>query len=713
VILLAFAFSFSVSLSPLKQQAISYSTVATPISRVLEDFGKQFHLKLFARGDMGRQPIIISVKDVPVKDLLEKVAKVAYGTWVEGDGGYELRRDEAAIQAAEKARHKELVDGYAKAIADASAEDQKAGPYSIEKAHDFFDAMKKSRDRGQSLSEAEQKRIGEVMAVPRPAEIALHEILAAIGPEALAAIPKGTTVVFSTRPNRRQLQFEAGSEQIVANYLAGEKNWNQAWGETPHPQHFGGRVSLDENKGPDKVDRMEVSISNESDYVTATLAVVGVETSQADQSRYQLRTALNETDNGIHFGKGVPKDQQIPTSPEARWLISFKNVGVEESSEESSTESYTLDIARPKPEPPGMAAKLLRPDEFEPLSWSASELLIGLAHLDNVGLVAVLPDNWWKETLTSAASDEVRSSIEADSNVRGSFKDGWLEIRTADPEQSLSERTDRTELAALLGSLHDPKNWRLDILGGYYAKHYRDLSPLADDYIAIPDQVAQGYTEKWPKDQLAFYGSLSPFDRQALFSGGAIRLGDLPAEAQSILDGMIRNGTVPLSEDDPNALTIPPMGFGSSDLLPDGIDPNGALRVESTACTAARFTVRSQESSPGLASFDEVTFEDASRIAEQISSGGSSSSGDPQGHADLSKIHLVKERDLVFNIQFSRKLSTNFSLSEHTSLNNEEYKLDTLPADFKKAIADEVAKIKKESAEVKKHQDKAGGEGNP
>src|SRR5690348_16065263 len=65
---------------------VTYSTVAAPADRVLQEISKLSGANLKASPQTAHEILVLNVKDVPLADLMKRIAAVTSGEWPEKSG---------------------------------------------------------------------------------------------------------------------------------------------------------------------------------------------------------------------------------------------------------------------------------------------------------------------------------------------------------------------------------------------------------------------------------------------------------------------------------------------------------------------------------------------------------------------------------------------------------------------------------------------------
>ena len=96
-------------------QKVTYTTRAKTITRVLADLTKATRVRMECNGDLDKEPLILKLNGVPLKEAMDKIAEVCAGEWVKKDNALILQRS-AAADAIHAAAVKERTDEYQRGL---------------------------------------------------------------------------------------------------------------------------------------------------------------------------------------------------------------------------------------------------------------------------------------------------------------------------------------------------------------------------------------------------------------------------------------------------------------------------------------------------------------------------------------------------------------------------------------------------------------------
>ncbi|MFQ3677349.1 MAG: hypothetical protein SNJ74_05355 [Fimbriimonadaceae bacterium] len=201
----------------------------------------------------------------------------------------------------------------------------------------------------------------------------------------------------------------------------------------------------------------------------------------------------------------------------------------------------------------GLEEKLLRPDQYDPLSFGPSEGLIAASKAKRLNLVANLPDSLagGLGQLMQAMSPgsgpastvhQFLARMFASSDVQAAIDGGWLTVEPKEPSKSRRERVDRRALAALLADTRRTGTLSLDALAAYAVDNpppTQSPGALLHIMLMAPGAVGgmQGAMSDW--NLLRFWGTLGQAQRETLFRGGTIAFGQLTPVQRTSLERVL------------------------------------------------------------------------------------------------------------------------------------------------------------------------------
>lgn len=585
---------------------VTYSTVAVPTGRAVQEIAKLTGVKLDVSPSQNRDILVIHVTDVPLRKLMDQIATATTGEWRQDGDVWRLIRDGAKQSAEER---KELQEQTAK-------------------VREVIKKLVESHKQKPEIAKGEGEE-AEIMAEAMAGmgmfggSKAVVDLLARVDPALIAGMEKDARLVFGTNPTRMQRPLTI-DPAMVTKMVEEHNKAAQAWKEAEANRV----VTAEEEQMMKWAERFTPWLRRRDPITTPpakALFVITRDGSFMGGTSASLR---------LFDAKGqviLESTQQIPLGEGFDWMTLAEiemddPEGVKkEVKQEPADDSPPIKLSPVAEEMatmfsrfygPGadepqvskeLAERLARPDQYDPLSFDVSESLLAVAEHKKLNLVANVPDTKTGGFMSMMISGDKPQTVngflkklqdEKDTTV--AMEDGWLVVRPSKPAQSRKERVDRVALARFIAACVGKEVPSLDDLAAYAAVAEPPMvTPLVSPYIAnYAASVFQGgFMGMLSWDMLRFYGTMSASQRQVLASGGRLNFGSLSPVQRALVDKMTfgasarlkvdREGA-PTEDDDPWFMfAFMQMGSGGTDfrdepteVMPNGLPSSGFLEMK-------------------------------------------------------------------------------------------------------------------------------------
>lgn len=544
---------------------VSLELKATNAVSAIEQLSKATGEKLSAAPAMSSEIVLIAVKDVPLGDLMERIAKVTSGEWRDDpEGGKKLvpanaRSTELRLEQGER------LGNIRKAIA--SLVDKAAKAEKAAGEEEAADAMGMGFDMPSFMGGTN---------VRGPQGKAIVRLVRGIDPGLLAAIPEGGRLVFSTQPTMMQRPLTQNVGPMVAELVKAHNDrfdlmekrrqdrqtdpgqgseemeqmmsmFSSMFGEMPKPKRIEGAPAklllVFENGGGAGPMAMFAGggLSAGIKLFDAQGKVLMTSSVALEVNNTMIRRAMELAEEGKKEEEEVkpvePGDEKPITlsklTKEIQHALSIEDI-------ESTFEKKLSDEA---------TAILSRPDLHDPLSFEQSETLLAVADAKKLNIVANLPDGmtsgfalFMPEMESSATVGEAMESLKTNDEIKLSVEGGWMVIQPARPVQSRTKRVDRVALRALIEASRDKVVPALDDIAEYAAKNGPPMeSAVSSRYLMYfaPNALMSGMGAILDWDMLRLYGQLGQARRMALQRGEKFSFGAMAGEPGRTLGKML------------------------------------------------------------------------------------------------------------------------------------------------------------------------------
>ena len=610
---LAFAITASAQEAPPR---ITYSTVAVPVGRALDEISKLSGVHLETLPMMRSEVLILHLKDCSFEDVKARIATALAAKWETIDGGLRLVPDVPARRLEEQREQAEYTAAIAKNLKQLvdSLTPPKVDPK----------AKPESANAAQARQIAAQFGMGAAGNASGKAVIRLAQ---GIGATSLALIDEKSRVVYSSNANRMQRPMPANANavlaQLVQEYNVEVQQRLKAKRDNPIPVEQDERMQKlmeffgnfeDDDKPIAGVPTKALLVCSRQPLfggLSLTLKVyndrgqviiTGTQTLSAGQG-------MMETLNMEFDEQGNPKPKKPVPTPAGEKAIEFS-----ETTKEMQGATNFMNMSQGgKAMSAELRAKLLNPEMYDPLSFTHSEALIDTAKQRGLQLVAVMPDAMDSIFSMSLGSPDAKStptsylaSIKQQASVVVDGK--WMVVRPVKPADARKRRIDRVALGNFIRSVDRKGSFSLDDLASY-AQHSN--SPMEDSgsllYIMLfaPNAMQSGMSGSVSWDMLRFYGSLSPTQKKNLSEGGRLPFQQINPTQMAAVRQMAFGPDQTLHAEDPNAkkpdYEMPAMwrqlfqrAAGGdyrtepTEVMPNGIPPQGYVELNLTTDVIAK-----------------------------------------------------------------------------------------------------------------------------
>ncbi len=214
----------------LGERQISLELPATPVDGVLKRIAAVSGEDLKVDDSLKDRFLLLSVKDVPVKELKEQIAKALQAEWVKVSGSQFLRPE---------ARHG--ITGYARSVHDYFSK-QKVEPFTEAEGEKLIkDSLALSRVNEQTADfwEKQNALVGRSLG-----SWFKKRVVQAIGEEAVVSLRKGQRIVYSTAPTKMQKPLPSTVQPIVAEFERQARSYGEALERLTAGEHDRGKLYL-------------------------------------------------------------------------------------------------------------------------------------------------------------------------------------------------------------------------------------------------------------------------------------------------------------------------------------------------------------------------------------------------------------------------------------------------------------------------------------
>ncbi len=477
---------------------VTYRAAAQPLDRLLMELSSKTGVQMRASGRIAEDVVLVSVKEVPLAELRDKIAAATTGSWRQDGDRLILERNEAKARQEAQTELGRVAERYAKAIteytkpmSDASALTADEAERRLKKLAELNDRIKQGVAAGNPVG---------VEPGGTPGERLIVRTLRAVNPADLASLPSDSRTVFSTAPNRMQRPLSNAATKALQTFASEYAVW-QSIAERYRPQD-------DENLYVDFGYFGALKSRPAKLLLIATKwgdgLAVSLELKVVDERGKIISTAAAGLDA---TGNDVQKEDQAETQ------VVAKPITLSKESLEIAT-IRTGVVRQPGTQmTDALRSKLMNPEASDPLAFAPSEAILGLAESEAKNVVACIPDRAFDVVLsaTSVTPKLIRNLLTATDTLDIQSDGTWMICTPTWPQLSRDTRVSRSGLGQLVRELDRPGSGSLEPLAKF-ASQTTGSSPanLVVAYIGLlhPAVASSLDTSSW--ELMRFYAGLSP-----------------------------------------------------------------------------------------------------------------------------------------------------------------------------------------------------------
>ena len=708
-----------VDLSPRADGNVTYETVAKPVGAVLAELSGKLGMKLKATAEANQEIVLVSVHDVPVKGLMDRLATVTSCDW-EQDG------DTYTLKASNSMRTKERDFAISEAAKKISGELANR----VKEQQKLAEATKKAAEKGAKGDQPDKSddETDALAAMPGPfgmggpdADV-ITALLQEIDPAELAEIgPDERGVWVTNNPNRMQRLLGSTAPTLIQDWIvkhnASVPKTEPAASEQetqlpPALQNMFGSMTK-----PVKEPVAKALLSVQRGLMSSALGLqVELKAYSAQGTVLLTATSMLDTANfeaQIQAAVAKQKGGKVETPPASPAISYSADSQALQSVLSSASKSGGLSVKLP----PALREKLIHPEIKDPLAYTVSDCLLSYAKVRSKQIVADVPDTALESSTMTGISGapqtiaDVQKSIDKGDVLRMVEDGDFVLFQPTDPEVARENHVDRLALRKLLSAIETKFVPSLDDVAEYAVSSPAPMdNAVSMEYVMmfVPSMmgsmILNGGQSNW--DALRFFGSLEPAQRQILRSGGSFAMGNLPQAPQQfaarfLFSGQAKftqEGSTPKQEDPFGSMISMFMGGGAGgDFLeePTEVMPGGLTAAAIVGCgaTTEPLVYFSNDGTFGQWTMGPQELAMFTMLQGFISKAGAGSGPD----LSMPKNGLLGQRGrlrLTFHVG-GKMIASCVLLDPSVSKDASSVALDNLPSDFKSQVASQTALMQK------------------
>ncbi|MEX2244116.1 MAG: hypothetical protein WD716_09760 [Fimbriimonadaceae bacterium] len=506
------------------QPKVTLSMPSAKASAVLAEISKLTGVPLASDPIVGNLPVLVSVSDAPLDQLMQKIADAVGGELKAENGGYRLVNDQAQRREEEAREKGWTITAFDKGKTRALGDMTGTGRWDKKTLDDL---VAKAQARQQQLMErinsverqqgARLTMIDSSAVSMTPASGAAKRALQLLPASVLASVGPGDRFVYATSPTRKQLRMPINVTPIANDFVYNHNMLAQGAPQLRSPQ--GVEIVGALNSGEPIQGVVDTHLVLSRGYRSTT---VSVEIKFVDRNGLyvgQGSVAVSPDYGGVQ-GSVSAEGKEIALSELSRQMAVI--MAQETASATSDRQAFRLatesgggafvtmvggEGGLPKQFPDELLNVFVNPDKFEPTSLYVSESFIQAAQAEGKDLVASFPDTVVRDLARLLVKGPVTSKgLIAASPSFGLTVDAtgdWLFVTPTWANSARETRFDRGAAAALYRSVNTRGFATLEELADY---SFRLVTGTADRPL---DMVYLSLINKDVSDQFNEYASFS------------------------------------------------------------------------------------------------------------------------------------------------------------------------------------------------------------
>jgi hypothetical protein len=510
---------------------------------------------------VANEVLVIRVENVPLGDLLSRIARVTTGRWEEYERKQVLVRDDVLaarqLQEAYLARvekSKLMLQNFAKRLVKDVEIDLPAVERNLKRLVDLKAKLDES-DEERVYTSPEWKEFDKLQR-QSPGATIMEELVLCLTPQQIASVPLGERRVFALSPTRMQLALPTRAGAVIGRYLRRTQVLREAasslgllkiddQGETDlpylvardleplegaeevllqvEPYDFGDSVAFEATLLDDRGRELTSWELNCVDGVSET----DEENDSVDQRADSWRELMNVR-RGEEPLKIVGLGKEL-----IDWTIASRQIA------QGITKQHSLAIS------PRLRDALLNPETVDPASYFTGQGFVLASKAEGMNLVANVPDeiismNGFTRNPDQLTLRQFIGIVDRSRTVDMQKADGWWIVRPRDPSAARAARCDRKDLGKLVRNASAKGTLMLDDVASFAARNSENAwnmlaLPLA--MIAVPGTDYQSIDGSF--DMYRLYGSLTVLQRTTLSNGESLTIRSLSPGQKAQLTRMI------------------------------------------------------------------------------------------------------------------------------------------------------------------------------
>ncbi len=551
-----------------QEPTLTFKSNFEPLGKVIERISSETHMPMAAFGDIKAYPIYVNVKDVSVKELLERIATAAGAEWEKKDNSLYLSASQSLKTQQQKLGDPELI-----AAIDATI--NQTPPKKRSQAE-----METEMKNAEKNPQAATKIMSEMMGQMFQADEGTLDLLKIIGSKDLSSIVDGRRVVLSSTATTMQIPMSSKAINAIMNYLrklAAEESKNTKKKPTNGDEEggfdimgmFGGGQGL---KKPELVNQIttihtifqisqRTTLNVEIGAYTSTGVGVYKRTVQipfinpeSSKTPVKGQTSLEKGGVAKEYAQALEDGKKI--DPFMAFISRAQGGGAAAMSMFMSPDAPSdMGVSQMKAISSSMRTLMGDPSKNEPLSFLLGPLLDQQASIGK-NIIAIPSDDVISTlcaqlTREDATVEGVLDAVDRSMTEKITNDGTWTIVQASSPMELRSAFCKRDALSALVKAGSAKGYVNLDDCSRFAtaqdtARGSEILGlPIVTSVFRTSDLGSATALTSIGFDSLKLYATLTDYQKQALSSKKPVALAALTPTQTNIISRMVFNGPLP------------------------------------------------------------------------------------------------------------------------------------------------------------------------
>lgn len=563
---------------------VTVETRASTVTTFLSELESGVGIKARCPGRLGNEVIVVKCSSAPANELLSNIAYILNSDWQASDE--RIVRPSDRQKELEEADKREIRSVISKSL---ECEREFIGKHSDAEAtaHATIASLRQLgidlRNPSYSPSASFNPQITSA------ARVLLGRLLLEVGPDELSQLPYGRTVVYSSSPTRSQRKLELERQPLLDSYLKSQRTLIESFPSELYSDEevrpWAVRLLSEAKRASFGIDKINLFLKMTESLVCelAVYAPSGEIISVAGVTIPLDQPSVDDSPLSLQASATAPLSS---LSAEFNQLLPLGRLG--------KWQTLLSNFANP--------SELLRkamsdPEKYDPLSYSVTDALLGLAKELGVNLAACVSDELNDDMFAVIRNGEIllldfTNLLSKDHQI--SLENGWLLIRPKNAIRAEMARVPRPALKqfvqrALVEKETHLRNYSVFC---YKARQSAFISSVAETY-AVFVALTNGHTAlsnigAYPRSAYYLLGSLDDVQWQMLVERGEpLRIAAMRPEQQDFAANLIGlHARACERSREWSQAQIPDILLTGSEALPNGFDSDSALLARTANETA-------------------------------------------------------------------------------------------------------------------------------